>query len=164
MTARLYAFATATAVIGLYLLWQAIQLPGGAEVTTLIGPRTWPLGILIIMLALVAVMFVLLFARGAHFFVPGEMSEADADTGTGTDMAADGPVVHPWRHIIVLALTIAYTVAMQFTGYLLATAVFAIAVNIVLGERRPLRIGLTTVAATALVALGFDRLLSIPLP
>lgn len=160
MTARLYAFAISTAVIGLYFLWQALPLPGGAEVTTLIGPRTWPLAILILMLGLVAVMFLLLARKGASYFGTSEVPE-DAVTG---EIDTSVATVHPWRHVGVLGLTIAYTVAMEFTGYLIATAVFAVAVNVVLGERRPLHILMTTAAAIVLVALVFDRLLSIPLP
>lgn len=152
MTARLCAFAISTAVIGLYFLWRAIQLPGGAEVTTLIGPRTWPLAILILMLGLVAVMFLLLALKGSSFF------------GTEDASVDEVQAVHPWRHIGVLGLTIGYIAAMEFTGYLAATAVFAAAINILLGERRPLRVFLTTAAAVVLVALVFDRLLSIPLP
>lgn len=53
---------------------------------------------------------------------------------------------------------------MSFTGYLPATAVFAAVVTVILGERRPLRVGITTLIAMALVAVLFDRLLGIPLP
>lgn len=168
MTARLYTFAIGTAAIGLYLLWQALQLPGSEEVTTFIGPRTWPVAILSLMLALVAVMVLMLVLKAPGYFTDDETpTELPGDATTVP--VADEPAVavepaHLWRYAIVLGLTIAYTVVMAYTGYAIATAVFTAAVTVVLGERRPLRILLTTVGAVVLVAIVFDRLLNIPLP
>lgn len=164
MTARLYTFASLTAAAGLVLLWLSLQLPGGAEVTTLIGPRTWPLGIILAMLALVALMLVLLALRGPAQFIEREDEDAAAADMVDGAVTRDDSGGFAYRHIAVLAATIAYTVAMAYTGYLLATAVFAAIATVLLGERKPLRILLTTGTAVALVAVVFDRLLNIPLP
>ncbi len=167
MTARLYAFAAITALAGLSLLWLALQLPGSAEVTTLVGPRTWPLVILILMLALLALMVALLALRGPDQFVGSDETPPEAAAAVTPEDAAvahDKAPATGLRYLGVLAATIAYTVAMSFTGYLPATAAFAAVVTVILGERRPLRVALTTLIAVLLVAVLFDRLLSIPLP
>ncbi|TNF21286.1 MAG: tripartite tricarboxylate transporter TctB family protein [Rhodobacteraceae bacterium] len=165
MTARFYSFAAAVGLAGAVFLWLALQLPGGEAVTTLIGPRTWPLLIVVAMLALVALFVILLALRG-----PAQFAGADDDHMSAEEIAADAAVIREdaggsgWRHLAVLAVTVAYTVAMDVTGYLLATAVFAAIVNVILGERRPLRIAICTVAAVLIVAVVFDHLLNIPLP
>lgn len=176
MTARLYTFAIGLAAISGYFLWLALQLPGSEKVTTLIGPRTWPLGILIFLLGLIAMMLLLLVRKGAEYFTQDDDSEdvsalpSNAETVSpakvAPDTSAPSPTatIHPWRHIAVLALVVAYTVAMEFTGYLVATPIFVAAASVVLGERKPLRILTTTIAAVVLVAVVFDRLLDIPLP
>lgn len=168
MSARLYTFAAAAAVAGLLFLWLALQLPGGAEVTTLIGPRTWPLLILSIMLALVVVMVAVLAFRGPASFEDEDESDTvpDDPTANATDEAVvrthkDG---RTFRHVGLLAVTVAYTVLMGIVGYVIATALFAAAATATLGERRPLRILLTTAIAVVVVAVVFDRLLNIPLP
>lgn len=163
MTARLYAFAAITAITGLGLLWLALQLPGSAEVTTLVGPRTWPLTALLLMLALVALMVFLLATRGPAQFSP-EGEEA-VDIGPEDDAVERDEASAPGlRYLGVLAATVAYTVGMSFTGHLVATAVFTALVTVILGERRPLRVAVTTLIAVLVVAVMFDRLLGIPLP
>lgn len=114
------------------------------------------------MLALVALMIALLATRGPAQFVGGEDAPevGPADEAVRRDQAAAPHL----RYLGVFAATIAYTVGMSFTGYLPATAVFAAVVTVILGERRPLRVGITTLIAMALVAVLFDRLLGIPLP
>ncbi|WP_353476605.1 tripartite tricarboxylate transporter TctB family protein (plasmid) [Salipiger sp. H15] len=166
MTTRLYTFAAVAFLAGLYFLWQAAQFPGSHEVSTLVGPRTWPLGVLVLMLALVAAMAVLLWAKGPGQFtgeaeaeVP-DLPEGEPDAAVRRDAAPGGN----WRHLVVLGLTLGYTLLMSVTGYLVATALFAAATTVVLGERRPLRIGLNTIIAVLIVSVVFDRLLNIPLP
>ncbi|SES36450.1 Tripartite tricarboxylate transporter TctB family protein [Tranquillimonas rosea] len=164
MTARLYSFVAATALAGSLFLWLALQLPGGEEVTTLIGPRTWPLLILVILLALVVVMVVLLAARGPEQFVGTDEPDAPQDEVVDEAVQRDDASGFTFRHLGVLAATVAYSVAMEYTGYLVATAIFAAVATMILGERKPLRIVLTTGVAVALVAVVFDQLLNIPLP
>ncbi|MBR9862877.1 MAG: tripartite tricarboxylate transporter TctB family protein [Rhodobacteraceae bacterium] len=164
MSARLYSFILVTAFSGVVLLWLALQLPGGASVTTLIGPRTWPLFVILAMLAFLALAFVLLILRGPDHFVTKDEELPPEEAVPDDAVLREDASGYRWRFLAVLAVTVAYTVAMEFTGYLAATAVFAAIVNAILGERRPLRILLTTVAAVLMVALVFDRLLHIPLP
>ncbi len=164
MSARLYSFILVTAFSGVVLLWLALQLPGGASVTTLIGPRTWPLAVILAMLAFVVLAFVLLILRGPDHFITKDDDLPPEETVPDEAVVREDASSYRWRYIAVLAVTVAYTVAMEFTGYLAATAVFAAIVNVILGERRPLRILFTTVAAVLMVALVFDRLLHIPLP
>lgn len=164
MSARLYSFVLATALGGAVLLFLALQLPGGASVTTLIGPRTWPLAVILAMLGFVALAFVILILRGPDPFISKDEDGPEQKAGTDAAVVREDASGYRWRFLAVLAVTVAYTVAMEFTGYLVATAVFALIVNVILGERRPLRILLTTGAAVLMVALVFDRLLHIPLP
>ena len=163
MTARLYTFAGLTALAGLAFLWLALRLPGGEAVTTLIGPRTWPLAILVTLMALVTLLVVLLALRGPAQFAGGDDAAPEEEI---TDDAVTRDHVHgaSWRHLAVLAMAVAYTVSMEWTGYLLSTAFFAAVVTVLLGERRPLRLMMTTGGAVLMVAVVFDRLLNIPLP
>lgn len=166
MTTRLYTFTAVAFLAGLYFLRHALQFPSSHEVSTLVGPRTWPLGVLVLMLALVVAMAGLLRARGPGQFT-GETDEELADLPQD---APDEAVVRDkvtgqrWRHLVILGLTLGYTLVMSLTGYLIATGLFAFGATMVLGERRPLRIVLNTAVAVLIVSEVFDRLLNIPLP
>ncbi|MBY6006149.1 tripartite tricarboxylate transporter TctB family protein [Salipiger bermudensis] len=163
MTIRLSIFVAVTFLAGLGFLWQAAQFPASHEVSTLIGPRTWPFGVLVLMLGLLAVMALLLWTKGPEPFTGSQDASSPAsepDAAVQRDHLAGGR----WRHLIILGLTLGYTLTMTLTGYLVATALFAALATVVLGERRPLRVGLNTAIAVAIVALVFDRLLNIPLP
>ena len=167
MTARLYIFVAAAFLAGIGFLWQAAQFPPSHEVSTLVGPRTWPFGVLVLMLGLVVLMALLLWTRG-----PAQFTGAEADA-VSTDqpeeqpdeaVVRDAPTGARWRHLVILGLTLGYTFVMTLTGYLVATALFTAFATLTLGERRPLRVALNTAIAVAIVALVFDRLLNIPLP
>ncbi|MCT4373343.1 tripartite tricarboxylate transporter TctB family protein [Yangia mangrovi] len=166
MTTRLYTFTAVAFLAGLYFLWHALQFPGSHEVSTLVGPRTWPLGVLVLMLALIAAMAVMLWVGGPEQFT-GEPEDKIADPSQETPDAAvvrDKVTGQRWRHLVILGLTLGYTLVMSLTGYLIATALFAAGATVVLGERRPLRILLNTAIAALIVSVVFDRLLHIPLP
>ncbi|WP_343504876.1 tripartite tricarboxylate transporter TctB family protein [Alloyangia pacifica] len=166
MTTRLYTFTAVAFLAGLYFLRHALQFPGSHEVSTLVGPRTWPLGVLVLMLALVVAMAGLLWARGPGQFT-GETDEELADLpqdAPDETVVRDKVTGQRWRHLVILGLTLGYTLVMSLTGYLIATGLFAFSATVVLGERRPLRIVLNTAVAVLIVSVVFDRLLNIPLP
>lgn len=170
MTARLYTFVAVTGIAGLYFLWRALQLPGGEQVTTLIGPRTWPVAVLMLMLGLLVLLALLLAVRALDQSA-AKAGEHPASQGVFSEVAegVSDPAIrrddkHAWRFVGVMVVTILYTMAMKFTGYLVATAIFAAAIALLLGERRPHYILATVVAAVLLITVVFDRLLNIPLP
>ncbi|WOI58318.1 tripartite tricarboxylate transporter TctB family protein [Palleronia sp. LCG004] len=161
MSTRLSIFVIVTFFVGLGFLWQAAQFPASHEVSTLVGPRTWPFGVLVLLLGLVVVMALLLWTRGAEQFTgPDEVSGSEPDAAVQRDHLSG----RRWPHLMIFGLALGYSLIMALTGYLLATAIFAATATVVLGERRPLRVVLNTVIAVAIVALVFDRLLNIPLP
>jgi len=165
MSARLYSFVFFAVLTGAVFLWFALQLPSGESVTTLIGPRTWPLAIVLAMLTFLALTFVLLVLRG-----PAQFIALDDDDVPPEDIAKDEAVLrednngYGWRYLAVFIVIIAYTIAMEFTGKLISTTIFAAVVTVILGERRPLRVLMTTGVAILVVEILFDRLLNIPLP
>jgi len=164
LTTRLYIFVAASFLSGVAFLWQAAQFPPSHEVSTLVGPRTWPLGVLVLMLLLVVMMGLLLWTKGPEAFTGVDSETVDAGPEADIAVARDEAPGARWRHLVILGLTLGYTLVMTLTGYLVATALFAALATVTLGERRPLRIALNTAIAAAIVALVFDRLLNIPLP
>lgn len=161
---RLILFAVLTLLVGGWFLWMTFQLPSAEQVSTLIGPRFWPASILFVMLPLAALMLGIVIVRGtlsrdhAH-----ELAAQAKEVAHGED-GSMGTVLHRYRWLVVLALTILYTVAMEYTGYLVATLVYAVVLSLILGERVWWRFALVLAVAGVMVALVFDRLLEIPLP
>lgn len=164
MTIRLYIFVAVTFLAGLGFLWQAAQFPASHEVTTLVGPRTWPFGVLVLMLGLLAIMTAILLSKGAAPFAGADDTPELPEDAPDEAILRDEVTGRGWRHMVILGLTVGYTLIMTQTGYLIATVLFALLATLVLGERRPLRVVINTAITTAIVALVFDRLLNIPLP
>lgn len=166
MLTRLYSFVAIILAAGLLFTSKVIQLPGSQDVTTFIGPRTWPLAVLIMMLVLAVGMVLLLWAKGPGQFtgLSGEADTARPEAASDEAVTRDDAGGHRWRHLVIFGLAIAYTVLMAQLGYLIATALFAALCTVSLGERRPLHILLNTLIAMLIVSVVFNRLLSIPLP
>lgn len=142
------------------------QLPSSAEVSTLIGPRTWPLLVLVAMLVL-AVMLVISTSAESRRAKDGgtteEVSPEKFDSGDADEVATDGIFARN-RHWVLLVLVVLYTVSMNLVGFLCSTIAFSFLCSLTLGAKRKMTIGMTTLAGTALVLVVFDTLLNIPLP
>lgn len=158
-----------------FFMSQTLQLPGSDEVSTLIGPRLWPLMVLTILLAMTLLLAIniLMTQRRSTAEVPlpedaqapRVLSEGTLDQKKVGDSENNAPAkASIWRHWLLLGLIIAWTIAMEYIGFLMATAAFTAATVWLLGGRRPLSLVLTTAVGIFMVSIVFDYLLNIPLP
>lgn len=171
MTGKVYLFSFAVIAFALVSLVPTLQLPSADQVSTFIGPRLWPLTLLIALSLLASVLLVSTWVaerkRGkarrdeAH----GALSEERQSHGdTGATSGTRWHLLERYRHWAVLAATVAYTVLMQFAGFLVATIVFTFGCTLLLGARGKVVIAATTVTASTLALVVFVYLLNIPLP
>ncbi|WP_164919030.1 MULTISPECIES: tripartite tricarboxylate transporter TctB family protein [Acutalibacteraceae] len=66
--------------------------------------------------------------------------------------------------LIIFAIMVAYAVALYFFGFIPATLFFVVATMLAMGERKVLKIGLTTVCVTGSIYLMFATLMGVILP
>ncbi|MFM9269682.1 tripartite tricarboxylate transporter TctB family protein [Halomonas elongata] len=161
MRKPLYVFIGCVMVTAGFFLAVTWQLPSSDEVSTLIGPRLWPLMVLVLMLVF-SVLLLIQTRRKAREDVGEESGPSTSDT------SAEQPglwcALEVYRHWLLWALVIAYTVGMEAIGFLPATVIFTLLATLVLGARHLRSIVLTTLAGALMVAVVFESLLNIPLP
>ncbi|WP_136069302.1 tripartite tricarboxylate transporter TctB family protein [Modicisalibacter radicis] len=161
MRKPLYVFIGCVMVTAGFFLALTWQLPGSDEVSTLIGPRLWPLMVLVLMLVF-SVLLLIQTRRKASEDVDAE--SAPSTSNTAAEQPGRWRALEAYRHWLLLALVIAYTVGMEAIGFLPATVFFTLLATWVLGARQLRSIVLTTFAGALMVAVVFDALLNIPLP
>ncbi|WP_280563272.1 tripartite tricarboxylate transporter TctB family protein [Chromohalobacter sp. 48-RD10] len=165
MTRKLYAFIACVFVGGLVFLTKTWQLPSSEEVSTLIGPRTWPLLVLVAMLVLATMLAVTTHVESSKSKSSNlATKEDDGPEEAAAEETVSGGIFARNRHWVLLVLVVLYTVSMSLVGFLWATIGFSLLCSLTLGATRKMTIGMTTLAGVVLVLLVFDTLLNIPLP
>jgi putative tricarboxylic transport membrane protein len=85
-------------------------------------------------------------------------------TAAERDKAFEPLMRNPRRFAIGAAMTVAYAVGCEYVGYYTASLIFIPAAACVFGLRRPVMIGITTVAYCAMIYGIFEVLFERPLP
>lgn len=164
MNTKLTIFAVVVMVVAAAALIPTLLLPGSEEVSTLVGPRLWPLSLVIALMAFAAFLLVdtrKQVRREADSSTPCESTNKPSESGQTT--------VNRWsiaanRHWYLIAMTVVYTLLMQALGFLPSTVIFALAMSGLLGARH-WGLALATVAIAVVLIQGvFVLLLDIPLP
>ncbi|WP_043529699.1 tripartite tricarboxylate transporter TctB family protein [Litchfieldella xinjiangensis] len=161
MQAKVMTFSAAIILLAIVALIPTLQLPSAEEVSTFIGPRFWPLCLLIALLGLSSFLLLTTWRSRHQKIDEGEETssdEANGKAGTATRTLA------ATRHWWLMLGTVAYTMLMQGIGFLLATVVFALFCTVLLGARHWGAILATVVVAVVLIQGVFSYLLGIPLP
>jgi putative tricarboxylic transport membrane protein len=132
-----------------------VAVAGGLQVReaggfSVIGPRQFPVGI---GLGLVALGILLLVATTVR--PDRELGRLAADEERATQWTTTGAAI---------ALLVAYGVAFVALGYVVATASFFVLSARTLGSRKPVRDALVGVALSAVLYVGFTRFLGVQLP
>lgn len=157
MHAKVMTFAAAILLLAIVALIPTIQFPSAEEVSTFIGPRLWPLCLLVALLVLGSFLLVTTWQSSRREAADkSEDSTSDSITSTRSIAAS-----HHWW---LMLGTVAYTLLMLATGYLLATVVFTLFCTLLLGARHWGAILATIVVAVVLIQGVFSYLLGIPLP
>lgn len=133
--------------------WATVATIPAAEDATRLGSRGFPLG-LGVMLGVLGLVVLLMSGR--------ETDQArDADDG-----ARQVPLsAELWSIAMTLMLIVGYAVAMELTGFLIATVlVIVVAVLLVLGLMRPMLILGLSLGMAAGIYLVFGKLLGVYLP
>ncbi|WP_181348135.1 tripartite tricarboxylate transporter TctB family protein [Thalassobacillus sp. CUG 92003] len=170
MRRNLYAFAISIFLISLFFLVQTIQLPGSSEVSTLIGPRFWPLILVVSLIFLSLSLLIGTFISNkreenniSEEAKPDQLIDRYGAEGSKSN-AYDQRFITKHRHWILLVVTILYTFLMNIIGYLFATIIFIAICSIVLGMGKKIHVLITLVSGVVLIVVVFDQLLNIPLP
>ncbi|WP_447044657.1 tripartite tricarboxylate transporter TctB family protein [Vreelandella sp. H-I2] len=162
MHARISLFAFAVVLLALVSLVPTLQFPSSAEVSTFIGPRVWPLTLVIALLGLGSALLLITWrdARRGTIYdeVPEEKSPPQNDPVT-----AQRFTLATTRHWWLIAATIIYTWLIGMVGFLIASIAFTLVGTLLLGARSLRTILITVLIATLLMQGVFVMLLGIPL-
>lgn len=162
MQVKVMSFAAAIVVFAIVALIPTVQFPSAEEVSTFIGPRLWPLSLLIAMLGLGGFLLLTTWRSSRREAADKKKaSTADSDKHEKSPPTRALAAAHHWW---LMLGTVAYTLLMQVTGYLLATVVFTIFCTLLLGARHWGAILVTVAVAVVLIQGVFTYLLGIPLP
>ena len=178
MHVRIYLFATAIIVLALASLPATLQFPSSAQVSTFIGPRVWPLTLIVMLLLFGGALLVMTWRdgqrraqRSLQGITPMDgMSQADSeDESRGRVMQEEYPPARmlslaATRHWWLMAATVGYTLLMQVIGFVAASVLFTLVCTLLLGARRWWVIAITVAVAVVLMQGVFVILLGIPLP
>lgn len=193
MHTKLTVFAVLLLVLAAVTLVPTLDFPSSEDVSTFIGPRLWPLSLLLLLIVLSATLLVSTRMSQAKERAsdaeakaamakdpatdPGQQADAGQDSATdsATDNVTDstteaaGVALAPGflaanRHWWLMGTTVAYTLLMPAIGFLLATVIFTLACTLLLGARHWAALLATVVIAVALIQGVFSTLLGIPLP
>ncbi|MEQ5820926.1 tripartite tricarboxylate transporter TctB family protein [Halomonas sp. BN3-1] len=193
MHTKFTVFAVLLLVLAAVTLVPTLDFPSSEDVSTFIGPRLWPLSLLLLLIVLSATLLVSTRmsqakerasdaeAKAAMAKAPATEpgQQADAGQASATDSATDnvtdstteaaGVALDPGflaanRHWWLMGTTVAYTLLMPAIGFLLATVIFTLACTLLLGARHWAALLATVVIAVALIQGVFSTLLGIPLP
>ena len=183
MHTKFTVFAVLLLVLAAVTLVPTLDFPSSEDVSTFIGPRLWPLSLLLLLIVLSATLLVSTRMsqakeRASNAEAKASMEKAPA-TEPGQDSATDnvtdstteaaGVALAPGflaanRHWWLMGTTVAYTLLMPAIGFLLATVIFTLACTLLLGARHWAALLATVVIAVALIQGVFSTLLGIPLP
>jgi len=75
-----------------------------------------------------------------------------------------GAFVYRYRIFIVILVSFVYYFLLYSVGFIISTLIFIPVMLLVLEYRKPLMIGIVTIASTAFMILSFQILLRVPLP
>lgn len=157
MHARITVFASAVVLLALVSLVPTLQFPSSAEVSTFIGPRVWPLSLLIALLGLGGTLLFITWRDKRN----GTAAEDEQET-TSTPQSRDLTFAST-RHWWLIATTIVYTWLIGIVGFLIASIAFTLLCTLLLGARSWRTVLITVVIATLLMQGVFVMLLGIPL-
>lgn len=188
MHTKFTVFAVLLLVLAAVTLVPTLDFPSSEDVSTFIGPRLWPLSLLLLLIVLSAVLLVstrmsqakerasdaeAAMAKTAPATDPGQQADAGQDSAAEITPNATsddaGVALNPGflaanRHWWLMGTTVAYTLLMPAIGFLLATVIFTLACTLLLGARHWAALLATVVIAVALIQGVFSTLLGIPLP
>ncbi|UXA16203.1 tripartite tricarboxylate transporter TctB family protein [Mycobacterium sp. SMC-4] len=146
-----YVVCAVMVVVGAFLIYDAVSMPGGYAEVDPVGPRFFPITIGVGLLAMAAILAIAI-PRGSR-------GEADAGEDIDPDMPSD------WRTVgLLVGLFVMMIVLVQPLGWAVTSALFFAGCATVLGSRHYVR----NLAIGAVLAVGsfyaFYSGLGIPLP
>lgn len=139
-------------VAGLWCWGVVATIPAAADASRL-GPRGFPLGLGVLLVALSALLIVSSFTKPEE-----EPVEA---------LKADGPPlgVEIWAVLCTLGFLVGYTAMLWAAGFLVATVtIVAAGLVLILGKRNWLFVGSMSVGTALVVFVTFNKILGVYLP
>jgi putative tricarboxylic transport membrane protein len=146
-----YVVCAVMVIVGAFLIYDAVSMPGGYAEVDPVGPRLFPIAIGVGLVAM-AVILAIAIPRGSR-------GEADAGEDIDPDMPSD------WRTVgLLVGLFVMLIVLVQPLGWAIAGGLFFAGCATVLGSKHYVR----NIAIGAVLAVasfyGFYSGLGIPLP
>lgn len=162
MHARITLFALGVVSLAVVSLYPTLQFPSSAQVSTFIGPRVWPLTLLIALFTLGLILLAITWSD--HKKALATEHQSTSDTAAETALSSSRFSLGRTRHWWFIAAAIAYTLLMDSVGFLIASLIFTFIGTLLLGARSWLTIAITLVIAGVLMQGVFVSLLGIPMP
>ncbi|MGO1602808.1 MAG: tripartite tricarboxylate transporter TctB family protein [Halomonas sp.] len=134
MHARITLFAFAVVLLALASLIPTLQFPSSADVSTFIGPRVWPLALLIALFGLGSALLLMTWRDVRRGITYGDEPEANATTQRNVAVLQRFTLAST-RHWWLIAATLIYTWLISLVGFLLASLAFTLVGTLLLGAR-----------------------------
>ncbi|RKL66460.1 hypothetical protein CR203_14250 [Salipaludibacillus neizhouensis] len=123
----------------------------------IIGPKTWPYTLLILLLVLGA------YGIISSFFKSKKIQETEA-TEDNEDNEPERRLFKLSIPIVCLITVILYVLLLSVFGFILSSLIFLYGLSFLLGEKKQLNAIIFSIATTTVFVFLFPVLLSIPLP
>src|SRR5699024_3923793 len=156
-------FIFVTYIVAIAFLILSFEIPGSEEVSTLTGPRQWPM-VLIFFILILNSIFLFNTLRNKNEMndeEPEELTDGLEEVLTDEQKEFTKNAVQKtedtkagwksYRHYILIGLMLVYLVLLTFTNFLIATIIFFPLCSILMGERNKITIAVSSVLATFLV-------------
>lgn len=170
---KINIFTILTIVFSLIFLFATFDIPSGDSVSTVVGPRFWPLMLLILLLVLSTLNLVISYLVKEKVEIAEEvelLSKLEIDTDILGDVneesksGVDQSIISKYNHWFLVAIVILYTILMGIVGFLIATIIFISVCAMLLGLRSKKQLIVTSLISSFVVYFIFAYLLNIPLP
>ncbi len=149
--ANLTALSAIALVVGAFLVYDALTLPGGYAKVDPVGPKLFPVAIGVGLIVLAAILAVAI-PRGSK-------GEADAGEDIDPDMPSD------WRTVgLLVALFVAMILLVNLLGWVIMSSIFFACAATILGSKHYVRNIVIGVLLALASFYAFYSGLGIPLP
>ncbi|WP_404455066.1 tripartite tricarboxylate transporter TctB family protein [Oceanobacillus kapialis] len=153
MTRSNYFLSIFTILFSVFFLYMTSRIPQSSS-TYIIGPKTWPIILLTLMLVLGIIMFIKTYFQ----------AKKDVEDVVSEEKEPVKKVFNVHASIIVAVIVGIYLFLLNTLGFILSSLLFIFVVSLLLGIKRKTHSILLSVIGTAALVYLFCILLGIPLP
>lgn len=146
-----------TIIFAAFFLILSLQIENGSNDS--IGPSTWPLGLMIMMLVLGLILTFNVFRKNNK---QKELTSNSNDTDDTDD--TDDELVHPHKLYFMIIFLVLYIIGLYYVGFIVSTFILILLLTLLFGMKKWVNRFTTALLSTAGFVVLFPILLSLPFP